>query len=231
MATTLELPTDIWETIVKQSKQSAKDLLKDLSFDELNEVMCEATKQRRDKLRCVRNKYPKHTILNDTNNQKWVVIGGNNNERFVVCEKVYYTIDTTILGNYHKNNDTRSEYDIFWIIDLEKDQLVKSLSHYDKDTYIDFEVIQYHSDLEATRISRANNLKVGDTFSVFRYGVNMNPTHGAWDWRSKTLDTACVFKNTPKYIVYEEVLGTVEFGNTALREVKIKKVEKKRVVC
>ena len=48
--TTLELPSDIWEIIVKQSKQSITDLLKDLSITELTEVIDKASKEKERKL-------------------------------------------------------------------------------------------------------------------------------------------------------------------------------------
>lgn len=227
MATTLELPTDIWETIIKQSKMDINDLLKDLSLTELREIVCKTEKQIQDKLRCVRNKYPKYTILNDTNNQKWMVICGSNG-RYVACEKVYYTVDTTLLGNYQKNNGSRNIRDIYYYIDLENEKLVNC--NCDENTYTDFEIVQYQSDIDAQRISRADNLKIGDTFSYFTYNISMNITNEAWDWRSKQLITASVIKNTPKYITYEEVLYTTEYSNIVARSVRQRKVEKKYVV-
>jgi len=215
MATTLELPTDIWETIVKQSKQSAKELVKELSFDELREVIHEADKEITKKLGCLRNKYPKYTILKDNNNQTWVVVDGNYHRRYVLCEKMVYTTDITILGNYHKNYGNRNTSGILCYIDLETNKIHM--------TDADFEVIQYQTDLDATRISRANDLKVGDTFQYFKYTISSSFSSDRWDWRSKQLETACVLKNTPKYIIYDAVDPDGQIRRT--------KVEKKRVVC
>mgnify|MGYP003673886721 FL=1 len=226
MATTLELPNDVWDIIVKQSKQSITDLLTELSIAELTEVVLKADREKEKRLRCVRNKYPRYAIINDAYNQKWIITDGTRSpfggERYVNVERVYYTTDTTIIGNYHKNsNGEENIYDSFCAkIDLSNQKLIINNCN---NTPIDFKIIQYQDDISANRITRADNLEVGDTFHYFKHVISMTFCDTSWDYNSKQLGQSTVIKKTAKYIFYDlpEWMG----GN--LR----KKVEKRYVIC
>jgi len=224
MATTLELPNDVWDIIVKQSKQNVTDLLKDLSIAELTEVVLKADREKEQRLCCVRNKYPRYAIINDSYNQKLIILRGFpsafGGERYLQSEKVFYTIDTTLLGNYHKKNE--GEYTdnvICGKIDLSTEKLIINNCHKNP---IDFTVIQYQDDIIANRIARADNLKVGDTTACFKYVMSMSFTDTSWDYRSKQLQVISVMKNTPRYIFYDEIVNNI---------VTRRRVEKKYIVC
>ena len=207
--TTLELPSDIWEIIVKQSKQSITDLLKDLSITELTEVIDKASKEKERKLVSMKNQYPLNSIINDAYNQKWIIVSsrssqmyrwsnGVRSERFLMVERVYYTTETTTIGNYHKSTVTENTGN--GKIDLSTGKLIICDC---EETPIDFEIIQYQAELDGRRKARADELTIGDTFYCFRF----NPTAFTaltWDYDSKYLTEATVKRVTPKYIFYDE---------------------------
>jgi len=88
----MELPTEIWDIIVKQSKNDINDLLEDMSITELRKVIINAEKIKNDKLKSMRNEYKKYTIIKDAYNQTWIISKNMKDIRYISIYTIYINI-------------------------------------------------------------------------------------------------------------------------------------------
>lgn len=182
----MELPNEIWDIIVKQSKKSNYEFIKDMSIYELYELEYEIKEKRKkiyDTIKCKLNKYDiiKVTHKTDKNAYKCDLLITNlnlNRDDKISVANLNKCNEKCIFGNY-KNGDTFN-----FQIDLNN---------------VDIEVISILADRNKENIKIANSLKVGDVF------VYSNYTSTEWVKHRSRYNDLSSFENGFCYSVVEDM--------------------------
>jgi hypothetical protein len=176
--TTLELPTDIWDTIVKQSIQSTQDKVKALSTVELTEIIKFAQGLHKKKLIEDCKEFACYSVIIDDKNQKWMIMGHVRNKHLKLF-RVSFTTNVNIFGNYQFYSTHINENNA--IFDLEDrciyyrgdknvmanwiDEVQKQNGNMKRTNFVS--IIHRQKTMDVVRTDRANLLKVGDEFKYF----------------------------------------------------------------
>ena len=222
MPPSLELPTDIWETIVKQSVQSARDKVEALTTVELTEIIKFAKDLHKKKLIEDCKEFAYYSVITDDKNQKWMIMGNVQNKHLKLFR--VGVVDTiNIFGNYqffptHVNENNA-------ILDLEdrtiyyrEDKNVMSQwigevqnknRNMKKSKFVSF--VHKQKTMDDARADRANLLQVGDEFKYF---ITQRFNH----YDTNDVGKAQVYKTDKKYIYGEYV-----DDDDALRIVRVEK--------
>jgi len=180
----MELPNEIWDIIVKQSKKSNYEFIKDMSIYELYTLEYEIKEKRKQIYDAIKSKLNKYDIIKvshktDRNAYNCDLLITNlnlNRDDKISVSNLNKCNEKCIFGNY-KNGDTFN-----FQIDLNN---------------VDIEVISSLADRNKENIKIANSLKVGDVF------VYSNYTSAEWvKHRSRYIDLS-TFKDSFCYSVVE----------------------------
>lgn len=152
----MELPNEIWDLIVKQSKKSNKDIIKDKNLNELFDLEKEINEQKNKMYDAIKSKLNKYDIIKVTHrtdknayNCDLLITNLNlNNSNEISISNLNKCNEKCIFGNY-KNGDIFS-----FQVDLNN---------------IDIEVISTLEDRNNENIKFANSLKIGDVFVYSNY--------------------------------------------------------------
>ncbi len=182
----MELPNEIWDIIVKQSKKSNSEFIKDMSIYELYELENEIKEKRKqiyDEIKSKLNKYDiiKVTHKTDKNAYKCDLLITNlnlNNKNKISVSNLNKCNEKCIFGNY-KNGDTFN-----FQIDLNN---------------VDIEVISTLADRNKENIKIANSLKVGDVFVYSDY------TSAEWVKHRSRYNDLSTFENSFCYSVVQDM--------------------------
>jgi len=182
----MELPNEIWDIIVKQSKKSNYEFIKDKNLDELYTLEYEIKEKRKqmyDNIKSKLNKYDIIKVTHKTDKKAYnfdlliTNLNLNRDDKISVCN-LNKCNEKCIFGNY-KNGDLYS-----FQIDLNN---------------VDIEVISSLKDRNKENIKIANSLKVGDVF------VYSNYTSAEWvKHRSRFIDLS-TFENSFIYSIVEDI--------------------------
>jgi hypothetical protein len=236
----MELPTDIWEMIVKQSREPIEDKVKDLSLIELSKLMEKLRDMKFKKLNDKWDNLPLYTIIADEYGANYMVCKKNSNyKKFILLRKVYYKNEDNYITFFGK----------FWfcdqtifrntaIMNLETNKIVYQTENFIQPNDLDYEcfnyldytqygmrnfikIIQKQEDIYNERIKNANMLIKDAVFSFIegRLYVMGDCFHADSEFNNR--HTAKVIKNTDQSITYEVVISGIS---------KIKRVHKKYVV-
>ncbi len=182
----MELPNEIWDIIVKQSKKSNAEFIKDMSIYELFELEYEIKEKRRQIYNTIKSKLNKYDIIKATHkidknayNCDLLVTNLNLNcDNKISVSNLNKCNEKCIFGKY-KNGDITS-----FQLDL---------------NYCDIEIISTLADRNKENINFANTLKIGD---VFKYS---NYTSAEWlKYRYRYMDLSS-FNNSFCYSVVENI--------------------------
>jgi len=180
----MELPNEIWDIIVKQSKKSNYEFIKDMSIYELYELEYEIKEKRKKIYDAIKSKLNKYDIIKVTHktdknayNCDLLITNLNlNNSNEISVSNLNKCNEKCIFGNY-KNGDTFN-----FQIDLNN---------------VDIKVISSLADRNKENIKIANSLKVGDVF------IYSNYTSAEWvKYRSRYMDLS-TFENSFCYSVVD----------------------------
>mgnify|MGYP003110684561 CR=1 FL=1 len=182
----MELPNEIWDIIVKQSKKSNYEFIKDMSIYELYELEYEIKEKRKkiyDTIKSKLNKYDIIKVTHKTDKKAYncdLLITNlnltNNNEIYVT--NLNKCNEKCIFGNY-KDGDT-----ISFPIDL---------------NYVDIKVTSSLADRNKENIKIANSLKIGDVF------IYSNYTSAEWVKHRRRYIDLTTFKNSFCYSIVEDM--------------------------
>tara|TARA_R100001463_G_scaffold106632_1_gene161273 strand:- start:3831 stop:4643 length:813 start_codon:yes stop_codon:yes gene_type:complete len=182
----MELPNDIWAIIVKQSKKSNNEFIKEKNLDELFELE-KAINEKKNKIyNTIKSKLNKYDIIKVTHktdenayNCDLLVTNLNlKNKNKISVSNLNKGIEKCIFGNY-KDGDI-----ISFQIDL---------------NYCNIEVISSLADRNKENIKIANSLKVGDVF------VYSNYTSTEWVRYRFTYTDLSSFENGCRYGIVNEI--------------------------
>jgi len=236
----MELPTDIWEMIVKQSREPIEDKVKDLSVNQLATLMTNLSVMKQKKLKDKWNNLPIYTIIADEYGESYMVCKKNcNNRKYILLRRMDYIKEYnefTFFGNYWFCD--QNVYANTAIFNLETDKIVYQTQNFIQPNDLDYDcfrylgddqfgmrnfvkIIQKQDDIDNKRVKNANMLRkdmifnfidgrISDLGDCFFVRENFNIQH-----------TAKVVKTTDQYIAYEVVNNGVS---------TIKRVHKKYVV-
>lgn len=182
----MELPNEIWDIIVKQSKKSNYEFIKDMSIYELYELEYEIKEKRKkiyDTIKSKLNKYDIIKVTHKTDKKAYncdLLITNLNltNSNEISVSNLNKCNEKCIFGNY-KNGDT-----ISFQIDLNN---------------VHIEVISSLADRNKENIKIANSLKVGDVFVYSNYTSNEWVKH-----RRRYIDLSS-FENSFCYSVVDDI--------------------------
>ena len=180
----MELPNEIWDIIVKQSKKSNYEFIKDMSIYELYELEYEIKEKRKqiyDAIKKQLNKYDiiKVTHKTDKNAYKCDLLITNlnlNNSNEISVSNLNKCNEKCIFGNY-KNGDIFN-----FQVDLNN---------------VDIEVISSLADRNKENVKIANSLKAGDVF------IYSNYTSAEWVKHRSRYNDLSTFENSFCYSVVE----------------------------
>lgn len=182
----MELPNEIWDIIVKQSKKSNYEFIKDMSIYELYELEYEIKEKRKKIYDAIKSKLNKYDIIKVTHktdknayNYDLLITNLNlKNSNEISVSNLNKCNEKCIFGNY-KNGDTFN-----FQIDLNN---------------VDIEVISTLADRNKENIKIANSLKVGDVF------IYSNYTSIEWvKHRNRYMDLS-TFENSFCYSIVEDM--------------------------
>ena len=182
----MELPNEIWEIIVKQSKKSNKEFIKDKNLDELFKLEYEINEQKNkiyDAIKKQLNKYDiiKVTHKTDKNAYKCDLLITNlilNNKNKISVANLNKCNKKCIFGKYKSG-------DIFnFQVDLNN---------------VDIEVISTLADRQNENIKIANSLKIGDIVVYSKYTSTEWVKH-----RSRYIDLSS-FENSLSYAIIKDI--------------------------
>jgi len=182
----MELPNEIWDIIVKQSKKSNYEFIKDMSIYELYELEYEIKEKRKQIYDAIKSKLNKYDIIKVTHktdknayNCDLLITNLNlNNSNEISVSNLNKCNEKCIFGNY-KNGDTFN-----FQVDLNN---------------VDIEIISSLADRNKENIKIANSLKVGDVFVYSNYTSNEWVKH-----RRRYIDLSS-FENSFCYSVVEDM--------------------------
>lgn len=181
----MELPNEIWDIIVKQSKKSNYEFIKDKNLDELFELekaIKEKKNQIYNEIKSKLNKYDIIKVTHKTDKNAYncdLLITNLNltNRNKISVTNLNKCNEKCIFGNY-KNGDI-----ISFQIDL---------------NYVDIKVISSLADRNKENIKIANSLKIGDIF------IYSNYTSAEWVKHRKRYMDLADFKNSFCYSIVED---------------------------
>ena len=182
----MELPNEIWDIIVKQSKKSNNEFIKEKNLDELFELE-KAINEKKNKIyNTIKSKFNKYDIIKVTHktdknayNCDLLVTNLNlNNGNKISVSNLNKGSDKCIFGNY-KDGDI-----ISFQIDL---------------NYCNIEVISTLANRNKENIKIANSLNVGDVF------VYSNYTSTEWVKNRFTYADLTTFKNSFCFSIVEDM--------------------------
>ncbi len=182
----MELPNELWDIIVKQSKKSNYEFIKDMSIYELYKLEYEIKEKRKqiyDDIKSKLNKYDIIKVTHKTDKKAYdcdlliTNLNLNRDNKISVCN-LNKCNEKCIFGNY-KSGDLYN-----YQIDLDN---------------VDIEVISTLADRKKENIKIANSLKVGDVF------IYSNYTCAEWvRYRNICIDLSS-FENSLCYSVVEDI--------------------------
>jgi len=180
----MELPNELWDIIVKQSKKSNSEFIKDMSIYELYTLEYEIKEKRKKIYNEIKSKLNKYDIIKVTHktdkkayNSDLLITNLNlTNDDKISVSNLNKCNEKCIFGNY-KNGDIFN-----FQIDLNN---------------VDIEVISSLADRNKENIKIANSLKVGDVF------VYSNYTSAEWVKHRSRYNDLSTFENSFCYSIVE----------------------------
>jgi len=182
----MELPNEIWDIIVKQSKKSNSEFIKDMNIYELYELEYEIKEKRKQIYDAIKKQLNKYDIIKVTHktdknayNCDLLITNLNlNNSNEISVANLNKCDKKCIFGNY-KNGDIFN-----FQVDLNN---------------VDIEVISTLADRNKENIKIANSLKAGDVF------VYSNYTSAEWVKHRSRYNDLSTFENSFCYSVVEKM--------------------------
>jgi len=181
----MELPNELWDIIVKQSKKSNYEFIKDMNIYELYELEYEIKEKRNKIYNEIKSKLNKYDIIKVTHktdknayNCDLLITNLNlTNSNEISVTNLNKCNEKCIFGNY-KNGDT-----ISFQIDLNN---------------VDIEIISSLADRNKENIKIANSLKIGDVF------IYSNYTSAEWVKHRRRYIDLSNFKDSFCYSIVED---------------------------
>ena len=176
----MELPNDIWNIIVKQSKKSNDDIVADMDLKDLFWLEHSILQKKLEICDAIKYKIDKYDVI-EINTQDYIVADTNlSDHRYIKCFRLIAGDKKTIFGNYqfaYKKIDKIDLYDYKLNIKI-------------KSKYVD----RYREN-----INIANELKVGDVFCYSLY------TGAEWCKMRNRINEMEFFNDSLKYGVVNNI--------------------------
>jgi len=236
----MELPTEIWDMIVKQSTETIEDKVKNLSLNDMSALIDNLNIMKEKKLNDKWNNLPLYTIIADNYGMNYMVCKKNcNNKKYITLRRVNYKNEDnyiTFFGKYWFYDQTICRNTA--IMNLETNKIVYQNHDFIQPNDIDYDcwrylndrkfgmsnfikIIQKQEDIDNERIENANMLFKDCVFAFIDGRIcNLGDCNFVYN-EFNNRHTAKVVKNTDQYISYEVMYGDIS---------KIKRVHKKYVV-
>ena len=217
----MELPTDIWDMIVKQSKKTNTDLIDDMDLQQLELLQTLITDKKKRIYTEIKNKLDKYDVievysLNNKYINSFIVIDKNISViNFIKVCKLNSGNKKTIFGNYSSS----SMYNDFINLSIVN---IKNISKFE--------------DRCKENIDIANKLKVGDVFCYSVYTCAEYVKYRKTIFEMELLEDGLLYNvvidttpNTIKIIKYYRINNSDEFNNEL--KSSIETINKKNVLC
>ena len=228
----MELPIDIWDIIVKQSKKSNSEFIKDKNLNELYELEYEIKEKIKKIYDTIKSKLKKYDIIKVTHKTD---------------KKAY----KCVLFNFYRDHKISvahlikcNEKGIFGNYNIVRDMFNSQFRSYIDLNNVDIEVISSLEDRNKENIKFANSLNIGDvfiyydyrnyfdssssSFSPIRYSVVEDMTAEKLIIKNHTFirrDERCItiFNRNKQYINKNKVLKKLNFHDNKKLYINLKK--------
>jgi hypothetical protein len=176
----MELPNDIWDIIVKQSKKTNEELVKDMDLKDLLWLEHSILQKKMEICDAIKYKIDKYDVI-EINTQDYIVADTNlSDHRYIKCFRLIVGDKKTIFGNYQFAYKKIDKIDLY---DYKLNIKIKSK-------------IQHRC---RENINIANKLKIGDVFCYSLY------TGAEWCKHRNRYDEMEFFNDSLKYGVVNNI--------------------------